>query len=111
AVRISASGNTLYESPRAAATAAAPSGYTVISRKIHSPFDTTIRVGEVTLYASNAEILSQARRYSWNTALALGLQVALVAAAVALVVFLLITRPIKAISDELHRLQISTGMQ
>jgi diguanylate cyclase (GGDEF)-like protein/PAS domain S-box-containing protein len=111
AVRISAGGSTLYESPRAAATAAAHSGFTVISRMIYSPFDKTTRVGEVSLYASNAEIRSQARRYSSNTALVLGLQVALVAAAVALVVFLLITRPIKGISDELHRLQVSTGMQ
>jgi PAS domain S-box-containing protein len=111
AVRISAGGSLLYDSPRAAATAAKPSGFTVISRKIHSPFDTTIRVGEISLYASDAEIHSQAQRYSWNTALVLGLQVALVAAAVALVVFLLITRPIKGISDELHRLQVNTGMQ
>jgi len=111
AVRISAADSTLYESPRAAASAAKPSEFTVISRKIYSPFDKTIRVGELTLYASNAEIRSQARRYSWSTALVLGLQVALVAAAVALVVFLLITRPIKGISDELHRLQVSTGMQ
>ena len=110
AVRISAAGSTLYESPRAA-TAAKPSEFTVISQKIYSPFDKTIRVGELTLYASNAEIRSQARRYSWNTALVLGLQVALVAVAVALVVFLFITRPIKGISDELHRLQVSTGMQ
>jgi diguanylate cyclase (GGDEF)-like protein/PAS domain S-box-containing protein len=110
AVRISAGAGTLYESPRAA-TAVARSGYTVISRKIYSPFDTTARVGEVSLYASNAEIRSQARRYSSNTALVLGLQVALVAAAVALVVFLLITRPIKGISDELHRLQVTPGMQ
>src|ERR1700736_6268353 len=110
AVRISAAGSTLYESPRAA-TAAKPSEFTVISRKIYSPFDKTARVGELTLYASNAEIRSHARRYSWNMALVLGLQVALVASAVALVVFLLITRPIKGISDELHRLQVSTGMQ
>ena len=33
---------------------------------------------------SPAEIRSQARHYSWNTALVLGLQVALVAVAVAL---------------------------
>jgi diguanylate cyclase (GGDEF)-like protein/PAS domain S-box-containing protein len=111
AVRISAGDRTLYGSPRAAATAAKPSGFTVISRKIYSPFDKTNGVGEVSLYASDAEIRSQARQYSWNTALVLGLQVALVAAAVALVVFLLITRPIKGISDELHRLQVSTGMQ
>ena len=111
AVRISAGGSTLYESPRAAATAARPFGFTVISRAIYSPFDHTSRVGAVSLYASDAEIRAQARRYSWNTALVLSLQVTLVAAAVALVVFLLITRPIKGISDELHRLQVSTGMQ
>jgi diguanylate cyclase (GGDEF)-like protein/PAS domain S-box-containing protein len=111
AVRISTADSTLYESPRAAASAAKPSEFTIISRKIYSPFDKTSRVGKLTLYASNAELRSLARRYSWNTALLLGLQVALVAAAVALVVFLLITRPIKGISDELHHLQVSTGMQ
>jgi diguanylate cyclase (GGDEF)-like protein/PAS domain S-box-containing protein len=111
AVRISAVDSTLYESPRAAATAAKPSEFTVISRKIYSPFDKATRVGEITLYASNAQIRSQARRYSWDTAQLLGLQVVLVAATVALVVFLLITRPIKGISDELHRLQVSTGMR
>jgi diguanylate cyclase (GGDEF)-like protein/PAS domain S-box-containing protein len=111
AVRISAGDTTLYETPRSATTAAMRAGFTVISRKIYSPFDSTIRVGEISLYASDAEIRSQARHYSWNTALVLGLQVALVAVAVALVVFLLITRPIKGISDELHRLQVSTGMQ
>jgi diguanylate cyclase (GGDEF)-like protein/PAS domain S-box-containing protein len=111
AVRISAVDSTLYESASAAATAASPFGFTVISRKIYSPFDKTIRVGEVSLYASDAEIRSQARHYSRDTEMVLAMQVALVAAAVALVVFLFITRPIKAISDELHRLQVSSGMQ
>jgi diguanylate cyclase (GGDEF)-like protein/PAS domain S-box-containing protein len=111
AVRISARDSTLYESPLVAATAAKPAGSTVLSRNIYSPFDRTIRVGEVSLYASDAEIRSRARRYSWDTAQLLGMQVVLVAATVALVVFLLVTRPIKKISDELHRLQVSTGMQ
>ena len=40
----------------------------------------------------------------------LGLQVFIVAGAVALLVYLLVTRPVKAISDELHHLEIRPGM-
>jgi diguanylate cyclase (GGDEF)-like protein/PAS domain S-box-containing protein len=111
AVRIVAGGNTLYESPQVAAAEARRSAFRVISRKIYSPFDVATRVGDIFLYASDSEIRAQARRYSLNTGLVLGLQVALVAVSVAVVVFLLITRPIRSISDELHRLEVSTGMQ
>ncbi|MDB6088117.1 MAG: diguanylate cyclase domain protein [Gammaproteobacteria bacterium] len=109
-VRVVAGNHTLYQTPRLAENLASRFGVGVISRQIYSPFDAAERVGEISLFTSDAEIRSQARRYSWNIALVLGLQVAFVAAGVALVVFLLITRPISGISNELHRLQLSTGM-
>jgi diguanylate cyclase (GGDEF)-like protein/PAS domain S-box-containing protein len=108
-VRVLAGNRTLYESPHAAGNSAHHSEIRVISRKIYSPFDAADLVGEISLYTSDAEIRSQARRYSSNMAVVLGLQVAFVAAGVALVVFFLITRPIRGISNELHRLQLSTG--
>jgi diguanylate cyclase (GGDEF)-like protein/PAS domain S-box-containing protein len=68
-------------------------------------------VGEITLYVSNAEIEAQALAYSRYTLWMLSLQVSIVAAAVAFLVYLLVTRPIKGISDELHRLEIRSGMR
>lgn len=109
--RIVAGGKILYESPHAFSNVANSADIKMISRSIYSPFNATDRVGEITLATSATEIRAQAQHYSWNTALVLGLQVAFVAAGVALVVFLLITRPIRGISNELHRLQLSTGMQ
>ena len=71
----------------------------------------TTPVGEITLFVSHAEIEAQAIAYSRYTTWILGLQVSIVAAAVAFLVYLLVTRPIKGISDELHRLEIRSGMR
>lgn len=109
-VRIVAGERTLYETTQAG-TDGMRADIEVISRKIYSPFVIGDSVGEIALYTSRAQIRSQAQRYSLGTALVLGLQVAFVAAGVALVVFLLVTRPIRGISNELHRLELSTGMQ
>jgi diguanylate cyclase (GGDEF)-like protein/PAS domain S-box-containing protein len=82
-----------------------------ITQPIRSPFDATAIVGTITLYVSHAEIEAQALAYSRYTTWMLGLQVAIVAAGVAFLVYLLVTRPIKGISDELHRLEIRSGMR
>jgi diguanylate cyclase (GGDEF)-like protein/PAS domain S-box-containing protein len=111
AVRIAAGGRVLDESPSTATVAANRAGTRVISQIIYSPFDQKTAVGEISLYASDAAIRAQARRYSWNLALVLGFQVVIIAAGVAVVVVLLVTRPIAAISNDLHGLQIDTGMQ
>ncbi len=110
-IRIVAGDTTLYETPGAVRAATGDSGMRVISRRINSPFVPTERVGEITLYASQAEMRAQARRYGWNMAVVLGLQVAFVAAGVAVVVFMLITRPIRSISNDLHRLEVRSGMR
>ena len=82
-----------------------------ISKTIYSPFSASTAVGEITLFVSSAEIEAQALAYSRYTLWMLSLQVSIVAAAVAFLVYLLVTRPIKGISDELHRLEIRSGMR
>jgi diguanylate cyclase (GGDEF)-like protein/PAS domain S-box-containing protein len=82
-----------------------------IMRTIYSPFDSKTAVGEIVLYVSHAELEAQATAYARYTIWNLSLLVSIVAAAVAFLVYLLVTRPIKAISDELHRLEIRSGMR
>ncbi len=111
-VSITASGKVLYS-----AGGRAPSADTLrgavdeISRTIYSPFAPETAVGGITLYVSHAEIQAQAIAYSRYTTWILSLQVAIVAAGVAFLVYLLVTRPIKGISDELHQLEIRSGMR
>jgi diguanylate cyclase (GGDEF)-like protein/PAS domain S-box-containing protein len=82
-----------------------------VTRAVYSPFDTASPVGGVTIYVSHAEIEAQAAAYSQYIIWILSLQVSIVAAAVAFLVYLLVTRPIKGISDELHRLEVASGVQ
>jgi diguanylate cyclase (GGDEF)-like protein/PAS domain S-box-containing protein len=82
-----------------------------LSRPIYSPFDERAAVGAITLYVSHAEIRAQAAAYSRYTIWVLSLQVSIVAGAVAFLVYLLVTRPIKGISDELHQLEVKSGMR
>jgi diguanylate cyclase (GGDEF)-like protein/PAS domain S-box-containing protein len=96
---------------RAPVTAASGGAVDAISKRIYSPFDAKSAVGEITMYVSHAEIEAQAIAYSRYATWMLGLQVAIVAAGVAFLVYLLVTRPIKGISDELHRLEIRSGMR
>jgi diguanylate cyclase (GGDEF)-like protein/PAS domain S-box-containing protein len=100
----------LYASPVAVQPPARRASMEVLGRAIYSPFDQSAVVGRITLYISHAEIDAQAAAYSRYTIWILSLQVSILAAAVAFLVYLLVTRPIKAISDELHRLEIRSGM-
>jgi diguanylate cyclase (GGDEF)-like protein/PAS domain S-box-containing protein len=87
-----------------------PGSVGAVAKSIHSPFDANAVVGEITIYYSRAEIEAQAATYSRYTIWVMGLQVLFVAGAVAFLVYLLVTRPIKGISDELHHLEIRSGM-
>lgn len=109
-VRIT-SGDKVLFSVGGRASANAANAVDAISKPIHSPFDATAVVGAITMFVSHAEIEAQAIAYSRYTTWMLGLQVAIVAAGVAFLVYLLVTRPIKGISDELHRLEIRSGMR
>jgi diguanylate cyclase (GGDEF)-like protein/PAS domain S-box-containing protein len=82
-----------------------------LTRVVYSPFEPGKPVGGITIYVSHTEIEAQAAAYSRYIIWILSLQVSIVAAAVAFLVYLLVTRPIKGISDELHRLEVSSGVQ
>ena len=109
-VRIMSGSKTLYSSVTNAHVRGQGVQIEAITKTIYSPFSRTV-VGEITLYVSHAELEAQAAAYARYTFWILSLQVSIVAAAVALLVYLLVTRPIKAISDELHRLDVRAGMR
>lgn len=109
-VRIVADSAPLYEQARASDRDAG-SEMVAISREIRSPFNAEETVGKVWLYASEVDIQDQAWAYTRFVLLILSLEVVLVAFSVAWVVYNLITRPIKGISDELHRLETRTGVR
>ena len=81
----------------------------VIARPINSPFDAHELVGNVSLFVDRAAIHAEAASYSRETTLAMCLEVGLVAAGVAVAVYFFSTRPIKAVSNELHRLRFDSG--
>jgi diguanylate cyclase (GGDEF)-like protein/PAS domain S-box-containing protein len=110
-VRIMSGAKVLYSLGGKAPGTAAAGRVDAITKPIYSPFDSKAAVGEITLFVSHAEIDTQAVAYSRYTTWMLSLQVSIVAAAVAFLVYLLVTRPIKGISDELHRLEIRSGMR
>jgi diguanylate cyclase (GGDEF)-like protein/PAS domain S-box-containing protein len=110
-VQIVSGKNELYRAGGPASSRAGKRQVNAITKPIYSPFDAATVVGEVTLFISHAEIEAQAAAYSRYTIWMLGLQVAIVAAAVAFLVYLLVIRPIKRISDELHSLEIRSGMR
>ena len=80
-----------------------------ITRPIYSPFDQHELVGNVSLVVNHAAIHAEAASYSRAATLAMGLEVMLVAAGVAIAVYFFSTRPIKAVSNELHRIRFDTG--
>ena len=110
-VRITSGASVLHADGGPAVSSSIKAGsVSAITKPIHSPFDPAAALGEITIFISHAEIESQAAAYSRYTIWIMGLQVFIVAGAVALLVYLLVTRPIKAISDELHHLEIRSGM-
>lgn len=82
-----------------------------IVRKIVSPFDAHEIVGELRIHPAAAEIRREAAAYARYLGAILALQAAALAAVVARVVLSSIVRPIKNISDDLHRLQAEQGQQ
>jgi diguanylate cyclase (GGDEF)-like protein/PAS domain S-box-containing protein len=81
----------------------------VIARPIDSPFDPHEVVGEISLLVDHDAIHAEAASYSRASTLAMCLEVALVAAGVAIAVYFFSTRPIKAVSNELHRIRLDPG--
>ncbi|MEO8061205.1 MAG: diguanylate cyclase [Pseudomonadota bacterium] len=110
-VRVTSGAKLLYSGGVVEAARGRAARIDAFPQTIYSPFDQKNEVGQITLYVSSAEIEAQAAAYSRYTIWILSLQVSIVAAAVAFLVYLLVTRPIKGISDELHRLEIRSGMR
>jgi diguanylate cyclase (GGDEF)-like protein/PAS domain S-box-containing protein len=81
----------------------------VIARPIYSPFDPRELVGSVSLLVDRAAIRAEAASYSRASTIAMGLEVALIAVGVALAVYFFSTRPIRAVSNELHRIRFDTN--
>ena len=108
-VRIESGGEVLVEMHRSGAAARGGALEQAIQRQIRSPFAATQVSGRITLYRSAEQLRAQAWTYTRYTVGMLLAVVAVVATGVALVVFLLVTRPIKGISDELHRVRKETG--
>lgn len=107
-VRIVSGSSVLYESLRPGAIVRG-SRLAQINRPIASPFDPSREVGSMTLYLSAAQLREQAWAYTRFILLILAAEVAAVSGGVALTVFLVVTRPIKGISDELHRIRQRSG--
>ncbi len=80
-----------------------------IVRPVHSPFDARDPIGRIFVFVNRAAIHAEARSYSRAATLAMALQVALVAAGAALAVYFFSTRPIRAVSNELHRIRSDSG--
>lgn len=110
-VRIVADNQTLYEQSVPGFELKSQDASQVKFRTIYSPFKADEAVGRIALYGSELQISRSAWSYTGFISLILALEVTLVAGGVVVVVFNLITRPIKGISDELHRLELRTGMR
>ena len=101
-VRISAGGVPLYQIYRR--TVAAPHGpLNKIVQSIHSPFDAHSTVGTVTLYLSHEHLRARAWSFTRFVLAILAAEVLVISAGTALVVFVVVTDPIKRLSVELHR--------
>lgn len=107
-VRIISGARVLYQSMRPGLVhgAAHPAQ---IERRIVSPFDSSRSLGSITLYLSPAQLREHAWAYTRFILLILAAEVLAVSVGVALTVFLVVTRPIRGISDELHQLRARTG--
>jgi diguanylate cyclase (GGDEF)-like protein/PAS domain S-box-containing protein len=108
-VRIQAGGVTLFEEGRVAQPAGRDVAERVVSQLVYSPFSPETPVGSISLYVADELVREQARRDSLDAALLLAGQAVLVAAGVALAVFLFVTKPIRSVSNELHKARLRSG--
>lgn len=81
----------------------------LIERPIYSPFNQSESVCQIELKPDMAFIRAQVNHKARFTALLLMLQALIMAGAVVAIVMILITRPIKTISDRLHHLPVNAN--
>lgn len=82
--------------------------YGVIAKPIYSYFDAKKRLGDIRLGVDYQAIRAEAASYSRTSTLAVAIVVALIAVGVAIAVHFYSTRPIKAVSNELHRIRLNS---
>lgn len=90
-------------------TALLATGKPAVSRLLHSPFNPQEAIGSIRLEADWDAIEAWTRSNTYYTSLLLAGQIALVVAAALAAIFFLVLRPIKATSDQLHRLDAAGG--
>jgi len=108
-VRITSDNVTLAQLGESSPTEQGAISGSVITRPMYAPDDSHEVVGQVAIFVDRAAIHAEASSYSRAAILAMGFQAALVAAGVALAVYYFSTRPIKAVSNELHRIRFDSG--
>ncbi len=108
-VRITSGSSVLLETGNVNRTHQAGGNTSLLARRIYSPFDDQETVGEVVLAVDYGLIHTDAATDSLAASLAMALQTTLVAAGVAVAVYFFSTRPIRAVSNELHRIRFATG--
>jgi diguanylate cyclase (GGDEF)-like protein/PAS domain S-box-containing protein len=80
-----------------------------LSRPIFSPFDRQKKVGDIQLIPDPLVIDAGIRAEVWFAAIQLSWQLGMVTVAVVVIMLLFIVRPIKAMSDRLHRMDPTAG--
>jgi diguanylate cyclase (GGDEF)-like protein/PAS domain S-box-containing protein len=80
-----------------------------IVRTVYSPFDPAERVGEIVLEPDHREIERKSRDEATFLGTLLALQLGTLAVTIAVVILHLVVRPIKSISDRLHRMDPVRG--
>lgn len=80
-----------------------------LKRLIYSPFDASKQVGQILLTPDPQVIEARIREEVWLAAVQLSWQLGMVTFAVVVMMLLFIVRPIKAMSDRLHRMDPTRG--
>lgn len=83
----------------------------MLTHPLPSPTDPALQVGELQVWPAAAAIERAATSYSRYIALILGVQLVVVMMSIAWVVLNVVTRPVKKLSDDLHRLRVDSGQQ
>jgi diguanylate cyclase (GGDEF)-like protein/PAS domain S-box-containing protein len=108
-VRIAAGNDILSQIGDTVAAHRLATSSSLVAMRINSPFEDHEPVGDVSLFVDYAAIHAEASSYSRAASVAMALQAALVAAGVAVAVYIFTTRPIGSVSKELHRIRFDTA--
>lgn len=109
-VRILDNGNELINSGRAEAVVPDPE-LGIMRRELHSPFNEQDVIGELVIVPAAEVINETARNQAGSIVAAIVLVISAVTVALLWLVMNYVTRPIKRLSDELHKINVEYGEQ